>query len=172
MANLDGAFGAVMGPGYLTKYLDLLSVDLSQKVIPIWGSHKKADEINCAVVQFDIKNGVATSQAFVFDTQIGVLTAEGDINLGTEQVNFLLVPKPKNPGLLSLSTKLRVSGTLMDPKVKPDKLSLATKGAKFLSILAVGPVGLLTPFVHLGAHNKHPCDIQGIGQQDKKIPTK
>ena len=61
MTHLDGAFGAVMGPGYLTKYLDLLSMDLSQKVIPIWGRHKKADEINCAVVQFDIKNGVATS---------------------------------------------------------------------------------------------------------------
>ncbi|NOQ19455.1 MAG: AsmA family protein [Desulfobacterales bacterium] len=171
MANLNGAFGAVMGPGYLTKYLDLLSVDLSQKVIPIWGSHKKAGEINCAVFQFDIKKGVAASQAFVFDTQIGVLSAEGDINLGTEQINFLLVPEPKNPGLLSLSTKLRVSGTLMDPKVRPDTLSLITKGAKFLSTLAVGPIGLLAPFVHLGAHKKHPCDIQGIGQLGLNIPA-
>jgi hypothetical protein len=171
MANLNGAFGAVMGPGYLTKYLDLLSVDLSQKVIPIWGGHKKADEINCAVVQFDIKEGVAASQAFVFDTQIGVLTAEGEINLGTEQVNLLLVPEPKNPGLLSLSTKLRVSGKVMDPKVRPDTVSLVTKGAKFLSTLAVGPIGLLAPFVHLGAHKKHPCDIQSIGQLGLNIPA-
>jgi uncharacterized protein involved in outer membrane biogenesis len=170
MANLNGAFGAVMGPGFLTKYLDLLSVDLAQKVIPIWGSHKKTGEINCAVVQFDIKNGVATSQAFVFDTQMGVLSAEGDINLGTEQINFLLVPEPKNPGLSSLSTKLRVSGTLMDPKVRPDTLSLVTKGAKFLSTLAVGPIGLLAPFVHLGAHKKHPCDIQSIGQLGLQSP--
>jgi len=172
MANLNGAFGAVMGPGFLTKYLDLLSVDLAQKVIPIWGSHKKTGEINCAVVQFDIKNGVATSQAFVFDTQMGVLSAEGDINLGTEQINFLLVPEPKNPGLSSLSTKLRVSGTLMDPKVRPDTLSLVTKGAKFLSTLAVGPIGLLAPFVHLGGHKKHPCDIQSIGQLGLNIPAK
>jgi hypothetical protein len=171
MANLNGAFGAVMGPGFLTKYLDLLSVDLSQKVIPIWGSHKKAGEINCAVVQFDIKNGVAASRAFVFDTQIGVLNGEGEINLGTEQINYLLDPKPKNPGLLSLSTKLRVSGTLMDPKVRPDTLSLVTKGAKFLSTLAVGPIGLLAPFVHLGAHRKHPCDIQSIGQLGLNIPA-
>jgi uncharacterized protein involved in outer membrane biogenesis len=171
MANLNGEFGAVMGPGFLSKYLDLLSVDLSQKVIPIWGSHKKAGEINCAVVQFDIKNGVAASQAFVFDSQIGILDGEGDISLGTEQINFLLVPKPKNPGLLSLSTKLRVSGTLMDPNVRPDLVSLVTKGAKFLSTLAVGPIGLLAPFVHLGAHKKHPCDIQGIGQLGLKIPA-
>jgi hypothetical protein len=57
----------------------------------------------------------------------------------------------------------------MHPKVRPDMLSLVTKGAKFLSALAVGPIGLLAPFVHLGAHKKHPCDIQGIGQLGLKI---
>jgi uncharacterized protein involved in outer membrane biogenesis len=116
MAHLNGAFGAVMGPGYLTKYLDLLSMDLSTKVIPFWGSHKKADEINCAVVQFDIKNGVAVSKAFVFDSQIGILSAKGDTNLGTEQVNFLLNPRPKDFSLFNLSTKMRVTGTLWIPR--------------------------------------------------------
>jgi hypothetical protein len=153
-----------MGEGFLTKYLDLLSMNLSQLVLPIWGSHKKAGEIKCAVLQFDIKKGVATSQAFVFNTQIGVLTAEGDINLGTERVNFLLDPKPKNISLVNLSTKLRVTGTLLHPKVRPDTLSLVTKGAKFLGHLALGPFGLLAPFVQLGAHKKHPCDIPSIGQ--------
>jgi uncharacterized protein involved in outer membrane biogenesis len=169
MADLDGSIGAVMGKGYLTKYLDLLSMDLSKKVIHFWGRHKKGDQIKCAVVQFDIKDGVATSRAFVFNTQIGILTGEGEINLGTELVDFLLVPKPKNPGLLELSTKLRVSGTILDAKVRPDNLALLTKGALALSSLAVGPIGLLAPFVHLGAHKKHPCDIQSIGQLGLKI---
>ena len=70
-----------------------------------------------------IKEGVATSQAFVFDTRAGIMDGEGEINLGTGQINFLLVPKPEHPDL-SLTTKLRVSGTIMDPKVSPDKLSL------------------------------------------------
>ncbi len=164
MADLDGSIGAVMGKGYLTKYLNLLSMDLSKKVIHYWGRHKKADQIKCAVVQFDIKDGVATSRAFVFNSQIGILTGEGEINLGTERVDFLLVPKPKNPGLLELSTKLRVSGTILDAKVRPDNLALLTKGALALSSLVIGPIGLLAPFVHLGAHKKHPCDIQSIGQ--------
>jgi len=171
MTHLDGSFGAVMGPGYLTKYLDLLAVDLSQKVIPIWGRHKKADEINCAVVQFDIKNGVATSTAFVFDTQVGILSAQGDINLGTEQVNFLLNPQPKDFSLVSLSTKLRVSGTLVNPKVRPDTLSLAKKGAEMLSALALGPIGLLAPFIKLGAHNKHPCEVKRLGELGLSVPA-
>jgi hypothetical protein len=82
MTNLNGAFGVIMGPGYLTKYLDMLSVDLSQKVIHFWGSHKKAEQIKCAV----------------------------------------------------------------------------------------GPLGLLAPFVHLGAIKNHPCDVQSIGQLGLNTP--
>jgi uncharacterized protein involved in outer membrane biogenesis len=169
MTNLNGAFGVIMGPGYLTKYLDMLSVDLSQKVIHFWGSHKKAEQIKCAVVQFDIKKGIADSRAFVFDTQAGILTGEGEINLGTEQINFLLAPKPAHPSL-SFSTKLRVSGTIMDAKVSPDKFSLLTKGAELFGSLAVGPLGLLAPFVHLGANGNHPCNVQSIGQLGLNTP--
>jgi uncharacterized protein involved in outer membrane biogenesis len=170
MANLDGSIGAVMGPGYLTKYLDMLSAGLAKKVFSFWRPPKGVDQIKCAVVQFDIKEGVATSQAFVFDTRAGIIDGEGEINLGTEQINFLLVPKPEHPDL-SLAIKLRVSGTVMDPKVSPDELSLLTKGAEFLSSLAVGPLALLAPFVHLGAHKKHPCDIRSIGQLGLQSPA-
>jgi uncharacterized protein involved in outer membrane biogenesis len=170
MASLNGSIGAVMGQGYLTKYLDMLSKGLSAKVIPFWRPLKTVDQINCAVVQFDIKEGVATSQAFVFDTRAGILAGTGKINLDTEQIDFLLVPTPAHPDL-SLATKLRVSGTVMDPKVSPDELSLLTKGAEFLSSLAVGPLALLAPFVHLGAHKAHPCDIQSIGQLGLQRPA-
>ena len=169
MANLNGSIAAVMGEGYLTKYLDLLSIGLSEKVVHFWRPSKAVHQIKCAVVQFDIKEGVAASQAFVFDTRAAILTGEGEINLGTEQINFLLVPKPEHPSL-SLSTKLRVSGTVMEPKVRPDTVSLLTKGAKFLSIFGVGPVGLLAPFVHLGANKNHPCDVRSIGQLGLNIP--
>jgi uncharacterized protein involved in outer membrane biogenesis len=164
MAGLDGSVGAVMGQGYLTRYLDLLSVGLTQKVFHFWGRHSKGGEIRCAVVQFDVNSGIATSKAFVFDTEAGVLTGEGHINLATEQVNFLLVPEPRHPSFTNFWTKLRVSGPIMDPKVRPDMLSLLTKGAKALSALAIGPLGLLAPFVNLGAYKAHPCNVYSIGK--------
>jgi len=106
----------------------------------------------------------------VFNTRAGILAGEGKINLGTEQINFLLVPKPAHPDL-SLATKLRVSGTVMEPKVSPDTLSFLTKGAELLSSLAVGPLGLLVPFVHLGANKNHPCDVESIGQLGLNNPA-
>jgi uncharacterized protein involved in outer membrane biogenesis len=170
VANMDGEIGAVMGEGYLTKYLDLISFNLSQKVVHFWGRSKDIDQIKCAVVQFDIKSGVAASQAFVFDTRAGILTGEGEINLGTEKVDFLLVPKPKHPGLIEFSTKLRVRGTILDAKVSPAKLALVETGVRALGSLVTGPLRLLTPFVHLGAHEKHPCEIQSIGQLGLQSP--
>jgi uncharacterized protein involved in outer membrane biogenesis len=163
MANLDGAIGVVMGEGYLTKYLDMLSSGLTEKVFQVWKPHKAVDQIKCAVVQFDIKAGVAASQAFIFNTQAGILAGEGNINLGTEKINFLLVPKPAHPDV-SLLTNLRVSGSVIDPHVGVDKASTLTQSAKALSFLAVGPLGLLAPFVHLGADKSHPCEVPRIGQ--------
>lgn len=171
MANLDGSIGAVMGEGYLTKYLDLLSVGLSSKVLQFWKPPKTADQIKCAVVLFDVRQGIATSRAFVFNTQAGILAGKGQIDLGTEKINFLLVPKPSHPDL-GLATKLRVSGTVMDPKVGVDKLAALTRGAEALSSLVVGPLGLLAPFVHLGAHKKHPCKIESIEQLGLSKPEK
>ncbi len=173
MAHLDGSIGAVMGEGYLTKYLDMLSVNLTEKVMSFWGeqNREQAEQIKCAVVQFDIKDGVATSEAFVFDSQILILTGEGETNLGTEQVDFLLVPQPKKPGILQLPVKLKVDGTIMEPKVKADKLIVLKKGAAAAGALAVGPLGLLAPFADTGAHKAHPCDIESIGQLGLETPS-
>ena len=107
----------------------------------------------------------------MFDTQIGILTGEGEINLGTEKIDFLLVPKPKHPGLLELSTKLRVSGTILDAKVSPDKLALLEKGALALSTLAIGPLGLLAPFVNLGALQEHPCEVKSLAELGLSVPA-
>jgi len=122
------------------------------------------------VIQFDIKSGVATSQAFVFDTRAGILTGKGEINLGTEKIDFLLIPTPRDPGLMELSTNLRVGGTILDATVGPDKLSVLKKASLALSSLVIGPLGLLAPFAHLGAHNAHPCNIDSIGQLGLQSP--
>lgn len=159
MANLDGTTGAVIGKGYMTRFLDLLAQDLSRRVITIWGRHKKAGQLNCGVIQFTNKQGIDTCDAFLFDTQLAILKGDGQINLATEQLDFVLSPKPKNRSLFSLATKLHVDGSILDPRVRPDMVSVATKGVKALSSLVLGPVGLLVPFMKAGARNQHPCDV-------------
>ena len=162
MANLDGISGAVIGKGYVPRFLDLLAQDLSRRVISIWGRHKRAGELNCGVIQFTSKQGIATSDAFLFDTQLAILKGDGDINLATEQLDFVLSPKPRDRSLFSLATKLHVTGSVLDPRVRPDMSSVATKGVKALSSLVLGPAGLLVPFMNAGAPHQHPCDVEAL----------
>jgi uncharacterized protein involved in outer membrane biogenesis len=169
MANLNGGIGAVIGKGHVPRILDLLASDLAEKVIPLWGHHKESGQLNCAVIQFSNKAGIATSDAFLLDTQVGLIKGDGEINFGTEQLDFLLNPKPKDISLFTLTTKLHVSGSILSPIVKPDIRSLVEKGARALSALAVGPVGLLAPFVRLGARHHHPCDVQELKIRVQKI---
>ncbi len=161
-SNLDGAFAVVFGKGKMPRFLDLLAEDLSRRVISIWGPHKESGNLNCGVIQFAVQQGVATSNAFLFDTQIGYLKGKGSVNLGTGKIDFLLSPHPRDASLFSLKTKLRISGSILDPVVRPDTKSLAIKASKALSTLVIGPAGLLAPFVSLGAKNRHPCDMQAL----------
>ena len=79
------------------------------------------------------------------------------------------MPKPVHPELIML-TNLRVSGTVMDPLVSVDKASALTRSATALSALAFGPLGLLAPFVHLGANQSHMCEVPSIGQLGQNSP--
>jgi uncharacterized protein involved in outer membrane biogenesis len=169
MANLNGTTGAVIGKGYVPHFLDLLAQDLSRRVISIWGRHKKAGQLNCGVIQFSNRDGVGTSDAFLFDTELAILKGDGEINLATEQLDFVLSPKPKDLSLFSLATKLHVTGSILDPRVRPDVRSVATKGVKALSSLVLGPAGLLVPFVNAGARNQHPCDIEALKRRVHRI---
>jgi uncharacterized protein involved in outer membrane biogenesis len=169
MANLDGTTGAVIGKGYVPRFLDLLAQDLSRRVITIWGRHKKAGQLNCGVIQFTNKQGIATSDAFLFNTQLALLKGDGEINLATEQLDFVLSPKPKDKSLFSLATKLRVDGSILDPRVRPDMASVATKGVKALSSLVLGPAGLLVPFMSAGARHQHPCDVAELKNRIQSI---
>ncbi|MGB5728299.1 MAG: AsmA-like C-terminal region-containing protein, partial [Thiogranum sp.] len=169
MVNLDGTTGAVIGKGYVPRFLDLLAQDLSRRVITIWGHHKKAGQLNCGVIQFTNKQGIATSDAFLFNTQLAILKGDGEINLATEQLDFVLSPKPKDSSLFSLATKLRVDGSILDPRVRPNMTSVATKGVKALSSLVLGPAGLLVPFMKAGARHQHPCDVAELKNRIQSI---
>lgn len=169
MTNLDGTIGAVIGKGYVPHLLDLLAQDLSRRVITIWGRNKKTGQLNCGVIQFTTKQGVMTSDAFLFNTQLALLKGDGQVNLATEQLDFVLSPKPKDKSLFSLATKLHVGGSILDPRVRPDMASVTTKGVKALSSLVLGPAGLLVPFMSAGARNQHPCDVAELKNEIHSI---
>jgi uncharacterized protein involved in outer membrane biogenesis len=163
VGTLRGHAAFVMGQGDIaSKYIDLIAVDLTKFLMP-WRKNVAEAKIVCALGQFEIDNGVAATKSLLFDTKEMTMSGKGTINLGSEKVNILLNPRPKDLSLVSLATPLRVSGTLSKLSVGVDTLSAVGKVAEGIAgTLLLGPAGILVPFASLGAGHHHPCvnDLQ------------
>lgn len=124
MASLDGKTELILGPGRIkSKWADLAAADVLQQAMP-WAS-KEESRLNCVVSRFDIARGVAVSRTLLADTERVTLTGDGQINLGTEQINMRLMPRPKEASLASLAKQINVTGWLGDPSIRPDTVAVA-----------------------------------------------
>jgi hypothetical protein len=113
-----------------------------------------------------------STKSLLFDTKNITMTGHGTLDLQTEKIDLSLLPRPKDPALLSLATGLRVTGTLLDTKISLDPVSVAKQIAEgTIGVLLFGPAGILIPFASLGAGHHHPCvnDLQKVfGSQTAK----
>ncbi len=117
MASLNGTSSVSMVKGVLNnRRIAFLSSDFLKLLTGGGGT----TEIHCAVSKFTILNGVATSEALIFDATNLAARGSGTINLGSEGLNLLINPETKQPSLASLAVPIRITGTLANPRANPD----------------------------------------------------
>ncbi len=157
MAALDGTVSVVMGKGSIdNRYVNLIGADLLRTLAPS-ASEQKGTTVNCLVSRFLVKNGIATSSALLFDTDLVTVGGKGTVDLGTEKLDLTLVPRPKDATLLSLAAPINVKGTLAAPTAAPDTAAVAKKVAIGVVGSLINPLGLLVPLVSTGSDDKNPC---------------
>ncbi len=140
MAGLDGKLRVVSKKGRIDSgALALLSGSLAG-VLGDGG----ANEIRCAVVDFDIVDGIATSKATVFETGGLSVVGVGKINLKDETLDLYFDPRAKNPSLLSVAeVGIVAGGTLKDPTFRPDAGDVVKGAAEIAAGIATGGISLL-----------------------------
>src|SRR5581483_4251645 len=125
-------------------------------------------KIRCGVADFEVKNGVASANALVFDTEPVNVQGAGTVDLRREQLDVTLYPEPKKRSLASLRTPLYVSGPFAKPKAGPDKGRLAAKGLGAVVLGAVAPLLAVLPLVDTGPGADSNCNQ--LVQQAKALP--
>ena len=133
MASLDGSAGLLMGEGRMKDTLlqSLLggAGGLANAVLDKGKSGYTA--VNCAVVAFDIKDGLATAKAIYLDTETYGVIGSGTANLGSETLDLVVDPRKKR-SMEKPVLPIRIKGTFMVPKYNVDKAVVATKIGKLL----------------------------------------
>jgi uncharacterized protein involved in outer membrane biogenesis len=157
MAGLDGRLILAMGKAELaTPLFDLIGADLAQTLLP-WAAQDRSTHINCAVVRFDAKRGMATGGAMLLDTAKVTVQGAGTIDLASERIALVLTPQPKERSLISLATPIDVGGTLAAPTLSPNRMALAKDAAGAAIGNVIVPFGFLVPLLSGGTGNDNPC---------------
>ncbi|KQQ54888.1 hypothetical protein ASF84_16370 [Pseudomonas sp. Leaf127] len=115
-------------------------------------------KINCAVTDFGIKDGLATSRLFVFDTENAIIHITGTANLKTEQLDLDINPESKGFRVFSLRSPLYVNGSFANPNAGVKTGPLLLRGAGMIALgIAAGPAAGLLALVATGDSEPDQC---------------
>ncbi|MBW2705394.1 MAG: AsmA family protein [Deltaproteobacteria bacterium] len=160
LGNAAGRITIIGGPGQITgRRIDLWAADLIPTMLSSRWQREDVAEMNCMVAHIELKEGFAEIEDLLLDTQRITIASSGILNLETEALDLVIVPKPKRASLISLAKPVKITGTLSEPKVSaakiPRKGQLAATGA--LAAL-INPVFLIFAFSDIGTGEANPCE--------------
>jgi len=152
-ASLQGSSLLSMAPTTLSNKLaqDGLGSILAQLSSTIDGP---STELRCLISHFTMMDGLARSEALLFALGPTLVTGQGSVNLGNENLDFTLTPRPTGQA----STPLEVAGSMAHPQVA------LSKGAIVRNLPAVNGDADNPPFAFTGTE---PC--YGALAQARKI---
>jgi hypothetical protein len=115
MASASGRLEARMPEGRISALADAkMALDGGRFVaLKIFGDREL--RILGAAADVDFRNGVGSVRRLSLDTEGNRLEGSGSLDLRTEQLDLLLKPQPKDPGLFTLRGELGIRGPLLQP---------------------------------------------------------
>ena len=115
-------------------------------------------KINCAASDLGIKDGLATTRLFVFDTENAIIYVDGTANFKTEQLNMEIKPESKGFRVFSLRSPLYVRGPFAKPDAGVHSGPLLLRGAGMVLLGAVaGPAAGLLALVAPSGGEPNQC---------------
>ena len=157
LGSAGGKVGLIMSGGEISEtLLALLDLD-GAKLIKLLFTGDKNVPLRCAVIDYDVKEGIMDSKAFVIDTKDTVVVGEGQISLLDETIKMKLSPEPKEASFPSLRTPVHIAGTFKHPTVYPDKMLAIRIGAAVVLGVVATPLAALIPLIELGTGEDANC---------------
>lgn len=111
----------------------------------------------CSAASFDVKNGVATSRAMVFDTAISNIQGDGTIDFKNEQLDIRLDSKPKKKSIFVARTPIHVEGPFSNPGYALEAGPLLARGGAAAALSVLNPIAAVVALVETGPGKDANC---------------
>lgn len=157
LASANGKVVLVINGGEISKLmLETAGLHLWE-ILQLKITGDKVIKLNCAVADFDVRQGVMQTRAMVLDTQITTIIGSGDINMAQETLNLDLQPHTKVFSPLALRSPIYIRGKFAKPEVSLDKTRLVLRSAGVLALGAINPFLAIIPLVDTGPGKNSEC---------------
>lgn len=157
--------------GTLSKeMLDLAALNLGSIIVSKLFGENKEVHLRCAVADFTVVDGLATTRVVKMSTDDAIVEATGTIDLGTEELNLRIKPESLEWKFFSLRSPLYVKGTFGDPNVGVEAGPLLLRAGAAVVAAAVAPAALaLVPITVPAADDDTHCKpLLDLGKQPVK----
>jgi uncharacterized protein involved in outer membrane biogenesis len=174
LATSNGTITAGMAGGRVSE-LGVWLINLhGGKLIPLLFGGDRPTQIRCGAVGIDVKSGLGAVQVFVLDTDESRIDGSGSINLGSEQFDITLDPRPKKPGILSLRGPVHIYGTFRNADYGLSGQTIG-RGISAVALGILNPLLALIPLIETGPGQNADCQAVlapfagAVKQSGKKV---
>ncbi len=158
LATSDGNLKLLMNNGLISRGLmEIVGLNVGNYVVgKLFGDDQV--RINCAAANLDVRDGVAASRLFVFDTENAIINITGDTNFASERLNLTINPESKGARVITLRSPLYVRGTFKNPDAGVKAGPLLARGAAAVALGAVvGPAAALLALISPSDNDDNQC---------------
>ncbi|WNW13153.1 AsmA family protein [Pseudomonas sp. DTU_2021_1001937_2_SI_NGA_ILE_001] len=158
LGTADGDLRMLINDGAVSRGLmEIAGLNVGNYVVSELFGDKEV-KINCAVSDLGIKDGLASTRAFVFDTENAIIYIDGTANFKTEQLDLKINPESKGFRVFSLRSPLYVNGPFAKPNAGVQAGPLLLRGAGMVALgVVAGPAAGLLALVATGDNTPDQC---------------
>ena len=160
LASSNGRIAFIMPAGtFWTRNVQLSELDIGTFVQKMFEKKlKEPIQINCGLIAFTVRNGIAAADPILIDTKKNVIAGRGGFSFKTETIDMGIEADAKTFSLFSGQSPIGVGGYFAAPSIDPISGELLARAGIGLGLgVLVSPLAAVVSFVDLGNAEATNC---------------
>jgi hypothetical protein len=160
LSTANGRVAIIIPAGTLwTRNVQLSELDLGTFVQKMFEKKlEKPVRINCGLIGFTVRNGVAAADPILIDTSKNVIVGRGGFSFRNESIDMAVRADGKKFSLFSGQSPVGINGYFSRPGIDPISPELVGRAGLALGLaVAATPVGAVLAFVDIGDAKSAAC---------------
>lgn len=160
LANANGRIAIILPQGSLwARNVQLSELDIGTFVWKLWEKKLKDPvEINCGLVAFTVRDGIAAADPILINTRKNVILGRGGFSFRNEAVDVRIRADGKKFSLFSGQSPVGIGGYFAQPRLDVISPQLIARGAAGIGLgVVASPLAAVLAFVDIGDAKAAAC---------------